>query len=181
MTTLAHHGVYHEPPTQLTIDWRPLYDKFRRDFLRGKVHFSARSSAMSCQVHRTTFVSLITALRRYFDPAAVPAMVEEVTKELDFMHSRDMFSSAALLCTFLAPTTSQLPWIDTWASVWGWVDHCAEWDNLWFHIFSRAAKHAPAVTVEQWRSWLPMMFGRILDSFSLPVNKIAAANSSRLP
>ena len=103
-----------------------------------------------------------------------------VKADLTHVHSRRLFTAATTLMVFMPSHVPHQPWLDDWQYVWGWVDHCPSWDNIWFTIFARAAKHA-VQTPEQWLPRLPMLFSRLLDSFALPVGSKRAPPSSRLP
>ena len=168
------------PRSALTLDWRPFYDLLKSRYVTPKVTPTSTASTSVDSTFRASVITFLSRARRYFDPAAGPAIVEELRSDLTLLQSRRCFVAATLLVLFLPSNLTKNPWVDDWMQIWDWVHHCRDWDGVWFTLVARAAKHA-VQTPSQWLARLPTIFSRILESFCLPVGKKGAPPSAQLP
>jgi hypothetical protein len=145
---------------------------------------SAHAARSVSSAHLRAIVRLIRAASRYFPRDAPAEIVASATPGLSHTNAHVCFNSLAFLFILLPPWVGvgDLPpgtpaW---WLRVWGFIDHCAEWDALWAAIFAQLAR--PDAIVDggaeggegapgafPWGAALPFFAARLQSALRLPV------------
>lgn len=110
------------------------------------------------------------------DAAAASTAVQEIWAELtsgiDTSTAESTFLPLLLLSHVL-PTRGDAwaGWVQPGAALWAKLDMSSEWDAVWLSLFSRLARHQPAVV--DWTDYLPLVYDRILPCLQLPLGYAA--------
>lgn len=110
------------------------------------------------------------------DAAAALTTVQEIWAELtggiDVSTAERTFLPLLLLSHVL-PTRGDAwsGWVQPGATLWATLDMSSEWDAVWLSLFSRLARHQPAVV--DWTDYLPLVYDRILPCLQLPLGYAA--------
>jgi len=167
------------PRDCLTLHWRPLFNVLIERYVDARVSPTATASSKVDFRFLTQLLDTCVRARRYFPAAAAPDMMAELRQYLTQPHSKKMFEAVTLLFVFFPSNVVDHLWVDELTAIWSWVDHCVEWDGMFFTLLARAAKHANQ-TDDAWRSRLPLLFSRLLTSFRLPIAKSGSASVASL-
>lgn len=110
------------------------------------------------------------------DGSAASTVVQEIWTELtdgvDISAAESTFLPILLLSHVL-PTRGDAwaGWVQSGAALWAKLDMSSEWDAVWLSLFSRLARHQPAVI--DWTDYLPLVYDRILPCLQLPLGYAA--------
>ena len=66
----------------------------------------------------------------------------------------------------------------TWLSMWGLIDHCADWDYIWLTMLCRARKHTRTF---DWASVAPQIFHAAQRIVQVPTGNGPAPGNRRAP
>lgn len=181
---------YLVPGEDLTVDWTPLYREVRIFVLpsqSGLVHSSNLKRNIKTLTKMCSFAQL------YFDPAAVPAMLEEFLPYFTTSFTEGAFVVVGLLNLFLptAPASEKdthlrpQQFIPTYFHLWSLVNRSKTFDTNFLDLFSRLARdslpasHIPfspfgIFTAEQ----SALIYTAILRMLEIPVGQSSSMYSA---
>lgn len=136
---------YLRPGVDLTLDWRPLYNELKVFVLPSE--FSTLNTFSSKRnVH--TLTRFCTFAQLFFDPAEIPAMLEEFLPYYSMSFSEHAFVVLGLL-NLMLPTAAPPPdnpklqpqyYLPTMFHLWSTVNRSMQVDMRFLDIFSRQAR-----------------------------------------
>nr|POE47013.1 proteasome activator complex subunit 4 [Quercus suber] len=136
---------YLRPGVDLTLDWRPLYNGLKIFVLPSE--FSTQNTFSSKRNVRT-LTKMCTFAQLFFDPAEIPAMLQEFLPFYSMSFSEHAFVVLGLLNLMLptAPPPRDEPklqpqfYLPTFFHLWATVNRSMQADMRFLDIFSRQAR-----------------------------------------
>ncbi|KAF2400915.1 hypothetical protein EJ06DRAFT_493478 [Trichodelitschia bisporula] len=137
---------YLRPGKDLTLDWRPLYRELKIFVFPSECGTSSASNHMKRNYR--TLTKLCTFAQLYFDPKAIPDMLEEFLPFFSTSWTENAFVVVGLL-NLLLPTTPALDddpqlhpqqYLPTFFHLWSLVNRSRTFDVHFIDIFSRLAR-----------------------------------------
>ncbi|KAI4089777.1 MAG: hypothetical protein LQ344_005142 [Seirophora lacunosa] len=136
---------YLRPGVDLTLDWRPLYRELKILVLPSEV-----GMLHTTNVKRSvrTITKLCTFAQLYFDPEAIPAMLEELLPHFSASFAEGGFAVVGLL-NLLFPTAPVLPgrdellpqrYLPAMFHLWSLMNRSRIFDTAFLDVFSRLAR-----------------------------------------
>ncbi|KAK7086905.1 Proteasome activator complex subunit 4 [Halocaridina rubra] len=177
-------------PSELVLEWRPLYDLYQSLFYNsyntiGMLMLPSRTrrtaSRLFTRIKGETsnaegvIESVVRVCRAYFPENATSEILEEVRPLMcpfDMSMQRAMVFMELFLPTSLPPEKADIGWNlwrDELLGIWNSChnSHLWFWENNIFWLFSRLAWHN--IGYMDWEEYLPTVFTKVLRSFRLPV------------
>lgn len=180
---------YLRPIKDITLDWRPLYREIKVFVLPSE---SELIHSTSSKRNIKTLTKLCSFAQLFFDPAELPAMLEELLPHFTTSFTECAFVVVGLMNLFLptSPASEDRPdllpqeYLPTYFHMWSLVNRSKTFDQNFLDIFSRlardslAAKHCPwsefgIFTSEQ----TSLIFTAILRLLEIPVGQSTSTYS----
>lgn len=136
---------YLRPVKDLTLDWRPLYKEIKAFVLPSE---SSTQNPNSAKRNIRTLTKLCTFAQLFFDPAEIPAMLEEFLPFYSMSCSEHAFVVVGLFNLMLPtaappvnePTLLPQHYLPTLFHLWSTVNRSVMIDQRFLDIFSRMAR-----------------------------------------
>ncbi|KAL8725379.1 MAG: hypothetical protein Q9166_007395 [cf. Caloplaca sp. 2 TL-2023] len=180
---------YLRPGVDLTLDWKPLFRELKVFVLpseAGMVHTTNIKRSIR------TLTKLCTFAQLYFDPEAIPAMLEEILPRFSTSFTEEAFVVVGLL-NLLFPTAPPPPgddkllpqhYLPAMFHLWSLMNRSRMFDTTFLDLFSRLARDSltsPTVSFSDCGIFTPeqtsLIFTAILRMLDIPVGQATSPYS----
>jgi len=173
------HNVY---AADVVLDWRPLLALLEGVYIGDDENTRASFRGGNLDYNmRTSFTSMLHALRHYYGADAAEEILEVLMPELEQVSNTRAFRALGLLLSFLpsrlAPGTYDR-YLLKWIEIWQRVDRCPDWDAAWLTLFCRARKQTESFP---WEDHIPLFYTHVLSSFSIPLGMASPPEYREFP
>ena len=163
----------------LVLDWRPLLATFEGLYFRKQ-----RAALRARRTLAGPLVSAAACASRYFGKDAAEEILANFRPQWCPLHHL-IFKSQALV-SLLLPThcpvgaePTNVPWLEEWLGLWGWVDNSLQWDLNQMALLARVAEDR--VGMVDWEPHVPLIFTNLVRMLDLPVGRVALPTVPQQP
>ncbi|OXU20844.1 hypothetical protein TSAR_014413 [Trichomalopsis sarcophagae] len=160
------------PPSDLELQWEPLYELCHTVLTRKLKHFSLHRYPPSFE---NTLYSLVEKAKIYFPAKATQQILDELRPKLCPLDIQTMKMTIKLLQWFLPV---QLPveqhaighelWLHNFMKLWEVCNNTHYWENDLMRLIAKLASNN--IGYIDWDQYTPIMFTRFVRTLNLPVH-----------